>query len=102
MSRSLVERRLTDVSERLKALRADLAVADEQLAQLADEADEARMRALVSETPLAEHEHREARRHADAMARHRGEVVAEIAQLEKVQDDLLDRLVAGLSAPDPT
>ncbi len=100
MSRSLVERRLTDVTERLRLLRADLAVADEQLAQLADEAEDLRMRALVSETPLAEQEHREARKHADAMARHRAEVVAEIDKLEKAQDDLLDRLVAGLPAPD--
>jgi hypothetical protein len=100
MSRSLVERRLTDVGERLKRLRIDLGVADEQLAQLADEAEDARLRALVSETPLAEHEHREARKHADAMARHRGDVAAEIDQLERAQDDLLDRLVAGLPAPD--
>ena len=100
MPRSLVERRLTDVTERLKLLRADLGVVDEQLAQLSDEAEDARLRALVSETPLAEQEHREARKHADAMGRHRASVVAEIGQLEKTQDDLLDRLVAGLPAPD--
>ena len=73
MSRSLVERRLTEVAERLKQLRDELGVADEQLAHLADEADDARLRALVSETPLAEREHREAQRHADAMRRHRGD-----------------------------
>jgi len=100
MSRSLVERRLTDVTERLKLLRADLCVVDEQLGHLSDEAESARLRALVSETPLADREHREARKHADAMGRHRGEVVAEIDQLERAQDDLLDRLVAGLPAPD--
>lgn len=95
MPRSLVERRLTDVGDRLKRLRVDLGIADEQLAQLADEAEDARIRALVSETPLAEREHREARTHADAMARHRAAVVSEIESLERTQDDLLDRLTAA-------
>jgi hypothetical protein len=93
MSRSLVERRLTEVAEQLKALRRDLAVADEQLVHFVDEADDARLRALASETPLAERDHREAQRHADAMRRHRGEVAAEIEQLERTQDALLDRLL---------
>jgi len=93
MSRSLVERRLSEVAEQLKVLRRDLAVADEQLVHFVDEADDARLRALASETPVAEREHREAQRHADAMRRHRGEVAAEIEQLERAQDDLLDRLL---------
>lgn len=93
MARSLVERRLIEVGDRLKALRADLAVADEQLAVLAAEADDTRLRSLVSETPIADREHRDAQRHADAMDRHRGEVSAEIARLEATQDELLDRLI---------
>ena len=94
MSRSLLERRLAEVGSRLRELREELAVADEQLAQLAETADDARLRALVSETPLADREHREARRHADAMARHRAEVIEAIRKLEADQDDLLDRLIA--------
>jgi hypothetical protein len=93
----LVERKLTEASERLKRLRAELLVAEEQLAFLADAADEARMRALVSETPLADKEHREAQKHADAMARHRTELTAEVRELEASQDQLLDQLVAELS-----
>jgi hypothetical protein len=92
MSRSLVERKLAHVGARLRELRAELAVVDEQLAALADAADEARLRALVSETPLAGREHAEAQRHADAMARHRAAVAASIAELERAQDELLDRL----------
>ena len=92
MKRSRVERRLIEIGAQLRDLRADLAVADEQLAQLAGEADDARLRSLVSETPLAEREHREAARHADAMTRHRSEVVADIARLEAQQDELLDLL----------
>lgn len=95
MSRSLIERRLVDVGARLKELRVELGVADEQLAHFADEADDARLRALVSETPIAEAERRETQRHADAMRRHRESVAAEIARLESTQDDLLDRLTAA-------
>lgn len=95
MSRSLIERRLAEVGEQLRTLRQELAVADEQLAHFADEADEARIRSLVSETPLAEREHREAQRHAEAMGRHRGEVLTSIERLEQAQDDLLDKLIAA-------
>jgi hypothetical protein len=96
MSRSLLERRLSDVSSRLKALREELGIADEQLAVLNDAAEEARLRALVSETPIAGREHHEAQRHADAMARHRADVMARVAEMEAAQDDLLDRLMAEI------
>jgi flagellar biosynthesis chaperone FliJ len=92
MTRARVERRLREVAVQLRGLRQELAVTDEQLAQLADEADDARLRSLVSETPLAEREHREAARHAEAMVRHRTDVVADIERLERQQDELLDRL----------
>lgn len=94
MSRSLIERKLFEVAERLRALREELSVADEQLAALAEAADDARLRALVSETPLAGREHTEAQRHADAMARHRADVLQQLTELERAQDELLDRLLA--------
>lgn len=92
MTRTTLERRLGDIASQLRDLRIELAIADEQLTQLAEEAEEARLRSLVSETPLAERDHRVAARHADAMERHRAEVIADIARLESQQDDLLDRL----------
>jgi hypothetical protein len=94
MSRSLVERRLSEVSTRLKQLREELSVSEEQLQHLAEAADDARLRSLVSETPLADREHHDAQRHADAMLRHRAEVVDAITRLEQTQDELLDRLLA--------
>ncbi len=94
MSRSLIERKLFEVAERLRALREELSVADEQLAALAEAADDARLRALVSETPIAGREHTEAQRHADAMARHRADVLLQLTELERTQDELLDRLLA--------
>ena len=95
VGRTLIERRLRDVSERMKRVSRELAVAEEQLDHFVEAADEARMRALVSETPLSEQDHRGAQRHADAMRRHRDELVAEVHELESSQNDLLDRLVAA-------
>jgi hypothetical protein len=93
MSRWLVEKRLFQAAERLKQLRAELKVVDEQLVFLNEAADEARLRALVSETPLADREHREAQKHAEAMSRHRAQLASTILELERSQDELLDRLV---------
>jgi hypothetical protein len=94
VSRRQVERRLREVGQRLSQLRDELRIADEQLLHLSETADDARLRALVSETPVAEREHREAARHAESMRSHRATVVAEIDRLERTQDELLDRLVA--------
>ena len=78
-------------------LREELRIADEQLIPLSEAADDARLRALVSETPVAEREHREAARHAESMRTHRASVAAEIDRLERTQDELLDRLLAESS-----
>lgn len=94
MSRSLVERRLSELSTRVRQLRDDLRISEEQLAHLAEAADDARLRSLVSETPLADREHHDAQRHAEAMQRHRADLLEGIAGLEKTQDELLDRLLA--------
>lgn len=94
MSRVLIERRLFDVAQRLKRAREELAVIEEQLEVMSDAADEARIRSLVSETPLAHREYAEAQRHADAMERSRRAVAAEVAELQSAQDELLDRLIS--------
>ena len=78
------------MSSRLRTLRDELATVDEQLLHLADDADDLAVRAVVSEAPDASHESHDARKHADAMRRHRDHVVAEIAELEAHQDRLLD------------
>ena len=90
MSRALIERRLFDVAQRLRRAREELAVIDEQLEVLNDAAEEARVRSLVSETPLAQREYIEAQRHADAMARSRAVVAGPIAEMSVTQDELLD------------
>ena len=95
MSRDRIERRLRGVGRQLSVLRGDLRVCDEQLLQVSEEADECRLRALVSETPLAEREYRQAQRHADRLQQHRDEIAARITRLEADQDALLDRFSAS-------
>jgi hypothetical protein len=93
MAQHLVERRLMEVSRRLRKAREELAVADEQARALSDAADDARIRSLVSETPLAAKESQEARRHAEAMVGARDSLAAQVKRLEVEMDQLLDRLV---------
>ena len=90
----LLERRLRSVGRRLVSLREEVRIADEQLAHFAEVSDDTRIRSLVSETPLADQDHREAERTTAAMTRHRHDLCEEIARLEAEQDDLLDRLSA--------
>lgn len=95
MGARLAERRLRQLARRLRTLRDELRVVDDQLAHLADEAGDMGLRALVSETPGATHDYREAQAHADAMAQHRAHLLATIAELEVRQDQLLDSLGPG-------
>jgi hypothetical protein len=97
MSRTLLQRRLIDVSDRLKRLRAELAVMEEQCAFFEAEAEDARLRALVSETPLADAEAHEVRRHADAQGRQRDALRRAVVDLEREQDNLLDRMSETLA-----
>lgn len=94
MSRKRIERRLADVGDRLRALRAEVEVCNAQLVQVVDEAEDARLRALVSESPMDRHLGRDAERSADTLRRRRDEVLAKIAELESRQDELLDELVS--------
>lgn len=95
MHRALLERRIRDVHARLVRAREELAVLDEQLAVVVESAEEARVRSLVSETPLATHEHNEAARHADAMARAREVLQKTVVDLEHRQDELLAHVATG-------
>ncbi len=93
MQRGTIERRIRDVHARLLLAREELAVSEEQLEIFVATADEARIRSLVSETPLADHEWHEAQRHAEAMTRARDLALAEVGELERARDELLSKLV---------
>jgi hypothetical protein len=88
----LIERRLRETGVRLRRLREELAVVDEQLGHLNDDAEDKELRSLVSETSDAGVEYREARLHAEAMRRHRLQVQGSILELEAKQDELLDKM----------
>jgi len=92
MKRARIERRLRQISQQITKLRTDLNQSDEQSRQLTDEADDARIRALVSETPLADREHRQAERHSERLRSHRERTSQRLRELEIEQDQLLDRL----------
>lgn len=93
MAQYLVERRLMEVSKRLLKGKEELAVADEQLRALEEAADDARIRSLVSETPLAARENQEAQRHAAAMASARGALAKQVERLQAEIDELLDKML---------
>ncbi len=95
MYRVLLERRIRDVHARLVQAREELAVLEEQLTVVQESADEARVRALISETPLATQEHNEAARHADAMTRARDALSKSVQDLEHRQDELLAAVSTG-------
>ena len=91
-SSRFVERRLRRTSATLRDKVAELGMALEQFAVIEDEFNETEVRAMVSETPLADHEHREVQRHREAMKGHIDALRIEIAELEREQDRLLDQL----------
>lgn len=93
MERQALERKLTEVHGRLVRARQELAILEEQLLVFTETAEDARLRSLVSETPLAEHDWHEARRHEEAMLRGRDSARQLVAELERTQDELLSRLV---------
>ncbi len=92
MSRSSIEKKLSAVSEELVGLRRELSVLDEQLQHFVDEADEARLRSLVSETPADVRDHREAAKAVEGVRRDREARMKRLAKLESKQDALLDEL----------
>lgn len=92
VGKRLIEGRLRQTSARLRTLREELRVIDDQLAHLADDAGDLQIRAMVADSPGAGADYRRAQEHADAMSAHREHVLATIAELERRQDRLLDAM----------
>lgn len=86
--------RLARVHEELRRARGNVRVLREQVAYLAEVADAAETRHIVSETPLADREWRDARtdldRHAALLEEARGEVEALTAERDRLLDRLLE------------
>ena len=86
-----VERRLTSTSERLRRARTELADVSEQLALARHDADDARTAALV-QGGVAKRESTAATRNAERLQKVHAQLTAEVADLSRRQDELLDRL----------
>ena len=93
-----------NVNERLASLSAEIAeeqiqlrILDEQLAFQSEVADDARIRALVSETPLADRESHIASDDLRRLERSRDESRRRLAELRAEQDSLLERMLEEVS-----
>jgi len=95
MRQAALERKIRELQRRVRTAREELAVLEEQLETLGEEADEARVRWLVAETPLSEKESAEAHRHLELAQRAAASLRAEIDQC--VADR--DRYLAELTVP---
>lgn len=84
--------RLAALSDEIAKLRTEIAILEEQHAFVAEAAEDARIRALVSETPLADREYRTAREDAERTAASLAEAKAALERLRREQDGLLERL----------
>ena len=91
--RMRLERALAEIGERLTKAQEELRIAEEQLVYQADVADEAKTRALVAETPLADREYQEAKADHERMVRIRDAARREVADLKAEQDKILDRML---------
>jgi len=90
-----------NTSDRLSALSSEIAeeqtqlrILEEQVVFQQEVVEEARIRALVSETPLADREQREAADDLRRLTRSRDEAAARVAELRGEQDSLLERMFA--------
>lgn len=90
--RNLVERELVEAGQRLVRAREELAALDEQVAWFEEALDDARMRALVTESKTDLRELSEAERHAQAIVRSRDDLIAYIERLRRLQEELLEEL----------
>lgn len=87
-----VEKRLMEISRRIKQQKEELLVAEEQLISLTSDADEARIRSLVSETAISDNDRRDSVRQSENMQKYCHKIRNEIQRLEEIQDALLDKM----------
>lgn len=88
-----IEKSLAEIGDRLNKARNDLRIVEEQLLFQMDVMEDAKTRALVAETPLADREYRIARDDHDRLVRQREQAQRDILELQKEQDRLLDRML---------
>jgi predicted nucleic acid-binding Zn-ribbon protein len=89
-----------DIAQRLRALSAEIAtlqteigILEEQIAFQTEIADDARIRALVSETPIADRDAQVASGDLARIMRSRADALKQLEQLRADQDGLLERML---------
>ena len=89
-----------DIAQRLRALSAEIAtiqteigILEEQIAFQTEIADDARIRALVSETPIADRDAQVASGDLARIMRSRADALKRLEQLRADQDGLLERML---------
>lgn len=85
--------RLAALSAEIGEAQTDLRIIEEQLAFQADVADDARIRAVVSETPIADRDSRIAQGDLARLEHSREDVLRRLSELHTEQDRLLERLL---------
>lgn len=95
VSKRSITKKLTKTARRLTSLRADLGTIEEQARHLHDDAEDMALRATVADDTGVSRDARRAQEHAEAHRKNRERVIAEIRELEKRQDELLDQLGAA-------
>ena len=89
MSARSAKRHIDDVQRQLNQARESLHILEEQVALWRDNLDEARIRALVSETPLQTKEYEEIARHVQVAEAEMGRRLLEVSELVAKRDELL-------------
>ena len=92
MSDRAIKKKLNNVSSEMREIEQELQVLDEQILHFADVEDQARLKAMVAETPITSKEHSQAKRTLDVMQKSRDKLVEKLAQLNRMSDALLDSL----------
>lgn len=89
MGSRLHKRRLEDVQRQLTKARESLNVLEEQVSVWNDALEDARIRAMVSETPLQTHEYDDLARHVAAANSEMNRRSNEVRELIEQRDELL-------------
>lgn len=89
MSSRIHKRRLEDVQRELSMARESLNVLEEQVAVWNDALDDARIRALVAETPQQAHDYDDLSRHVAVANAEMKRRLQEVRELTEARDELL-------------
>ena len=90
-----IHQSLSQLNDRLHRARQDLRIVEEQLLFQMDVLEDAKTRMAVAETPIADREFRIARDDHARLVKEQERVAAEIAELQREQDRLLDRMLGS-------